>query len=150
MIGPAVQMLADEALDRIDPEDPVRGVVAVEILMLDVGHVPVTETITPARAVTDWASRLGGLQLDDSRGGVHEHLAPGEGEIDWPALLAAIVARFGLDLLRSLLVYSLVVVAGLFLHELLIGLNAGTTYGAHPEIAHMFAIRFADTLQTVR
>jgi sugar phosphate isomerase/epimerase len=59
-------------------------------LMLDVGHVPVTESITPAQAVADWASRLGGLQLDDSRGGVHEHLAPGEGEIDWPALIAAI------------------------------------------------------------
>ncbi|MHC4846204.1 MAG: sugar phosphate isomerase/epimerase family protein [Planctomycetota bacterium] len=71
------------------------------LLMLDVGHVPVTETITPARAVTDWASRLGGLQLDDSRGGVHEHLAPGEGEIDWPALLAAIDAA-GFDGLAAL------------------------------------------------
>ena len=35
------------------------------------------------------------------------------------ALIAAIVAQFGLDLLRSLLVYSLVVVAGLLLHALL-------------------------------
>ena len=32
------------------------------------------------------------------------------------ALIAAVVAQFGLDLLRSLLVYSLVVVGGLFLH----------------------------------
>ncbi len=34
------------------------------------------------------------------------------------ALIAAIVAQFGLDLLRSLLVYSVVVVAGLLLHAL--------------------------------
>ncbi|MDH3222354.1 MAG: dicarboxylate/amino acid:cation symporter [Gemmatimonadota bacterium] len=34
------------------------------------------------------------------------------------ALIAAIVAQFGLDLLRSLLVYSLVVVAGLLFHAL--------------------------------
>ncbi|NNF29255.1 MAG: dicarboxylate/amino acid:cation symporter, partial [Gemmatimonadetes bacterium] len=34
------------------------------------------------------------------------------------ALIAAIVAQFGLDLLRSLLVYSLVVVGGLLLHAL--------------------------------
>jgi len=61
-------------------------------LMLDVGHVPVTETISPAQAVADWSARLGGLQLDDSRGGVHEHLLPGAGEIDWPALHAAIAA----------------------------------------------------------
>ena len=34
------------------------------------------------------------------------------------ALIAPIVAQFGLDLLRSLLVYALVVVAGLLLHVL--------------------------------
>jgi sugar phosphate isomerase/epimerase len=70
-------------------------------LMLDVGHVPVTETITPAEAVAEWSGRLGGLQLDDSRGGVHEHLMPGEGEIDWPLLLDAIAAS-GYDGLASL------------------------------------------------
>ena len=61
-------------------------------VMLDVGHVPVTERVTAAAAVTTLVSRLGGLQLDDSRGGVHEHLLPGDGEIDWPALLAAVQA----------------------------------------------------------
>lgn len=33
------------------------------------------------------------------------------------ALIAAVTARFGFDILRSLLVYSLTVVAGLLLHE---------------------------------
>jgi len=65
-------------------------------VMLDVGHVPVTERTTPAAALTALAPHLGGLQLDDARGGVHEHLFPGEGEIDWAALLAAArAAHFG-------------------------------------------------------
>ncbi len=66
-------------------------------VMLDVGHVPVTERERPgstaaAESVTALAKagRLGGLQLDDCRGRVHEHLLPGEGETDWRALLAAI------------------------------------------------------------
>ncbi len=70
-------------------------------VMLDVGHVPVTERLTPAAAVSGLASRLGGLQLDDCRGGVHEHLCPGDGEIDWPALIAA-VARSHFTGLASL------------------------------------------------
>jgi sugar phosphate isomerase/epimerase len=58
-------------------------------VMLDVGHVPVTEDVTPAQALRQLAPRLGGLQLDDSRDRRHEHLLPGEGEIDWPAVMAA-------------------------------------------------------------
>lgn len=61
-------------------------------LMLDVGHVPVTETDDPAEVVRRQAPRLAGLQLDDSRDGVHEHLLPGEGDLDWPGLLAAVEA----------------------------------------------------------
>jgi sugar phosphate isomerase/epimerase len=59
-------------------------------VMLDVGHVPVTEEITPADAVRRLGARLGGLQLDDCRGGAHEHLMPGEGEIEWPAVMEAV------------------------------------------------------------
>jgi sugar phosphate isomerase/epimerase len=72
----------DQFLDRLQDDD--LGV------MLDVGHVPVTEDITPAQAVRRCAPRLGGLQLDDSRDRRHEHLMPGEGEIEWPDLIAAI------------------------------------------------------------
>jgi sugar phosphate isomerase/epimerase len=61
-------------------------------VMLDVGHVPVTEEVPPHEVVARLANRLGGLQLDDSRAGVHEHLVPGEGVIDWPPLLASIEA----------------------------------------------------------
>lgn len=59
-------------------------------VMLDVGHVPVTEDISPGAAIRRLAPRLGGLQLDDSRHGVHEHLMPGEGEIEWPGVIEAV------------------------------------------------------------
>lgn len=58
-------------------------------VMLDVGHVPVTETAAPDAVLRRLAPRLGGLQLDDSRGGVHEHLMPGDGGIDFAALARA-------------------------------------------------------------
>jgi sugar phosphate isomerase/epimerase len=59
-------------------------------VMLDVGHVPVTERIGAPQAVARLGARLGGVQLDDARPGVHEHLFPGEGVIDWPGLLDAL------------------------------------------------------------
>jgi sugar phosphate isomerase/epimerase len=64
-------------------------------LMLDVGHVPVTEDLPPGEAILAFGPRLGGVQLDDCAGGRHEHLFFGEGEIDWPAVAAALrVAGF--------------------------------------------------------
>jgi L-ribulose-5-phosphate 3-epimerase len=59
-------------------------------LMLDVGHVPVTDDLPPSDAILAFAERLGGVQLDDSRGGRHEHLFFGEGEIDFGAVARAL------------------------------------------------------------
>jgi sugar phosphate isomerase/epimerase len=59
-------------------------------LMLDVGHVPVTESVSPAEVIRGRAASLGGVQLDDSRDGVHEHLFFGVGEIDFDAVRAAL------------------------------------------------------------
>jgi sugar phosphate isomerase/epimerase len=59
-------------------------------LTLDVGHVPCTEAITPAEAIRRHASAIRTVHLDDTRGGVHEHLQIGDGEIDWPAVLRAL------------------------------------------------------------
>ena len=59
-------------------------------VMLDVGHVPVTESIGPDEAIAAFAERLGGVQLDDSKGGRHEHLFFGEGEIDFAAVARAL------------------------------------------------------------
>ncbi len=59
-------------------------------LMLDVGHVPVTETAPPAQVLRERSAQLGGLQLDDSRDARHEHLFPGDGQIQWPEVLRAV------------------------------------------------------------
>jgi sugar phosphate isomerase/epimerase len=61
-------------------------------VMLDVGHVPVTEILAPHEIITAWADRIVGIQLDDSRDGVHEHLFPGDGEIDFAAVADALDA----------------------------------------------------------
>jgi sugar phosphate isomerase/epimerase len=59
-------------------------------LTLDVGHVPCTETISPAEAIRRYDGHLLNVHLDDTRGGVHEHLQIGEGEIDWPGTARAL------------------------------------------------------------
>lgn len=59
-------------------------------LMLDVGHVPVTEALTPGEALRALGDQVVGVQLDDSRGGVHEHLFFGDGEIDFADVVAAL------------------------------------------------------------
>ncbi len=84
--GMAVASLQDagDALLAVGREDL--------LLMLDVGHVPVTEDLPPADAILAFGPRLGGVQLDDSAGGRHEHLFFGEGGIDWPAVAAALRA----------------------------------------------------------
>jgi sugar phosphate isomerase/epimerase len=61
-------------------------------VMLDVGHVPVTEDLPPSDAILAFRERLGGVQLDDSRGRRHEHLFFGEGEIDFAAVAQALEA----------------------------------------------------------
>jgi L-ribulose-5-phosphate 3-epimerase len=59
-------------------------------VMLDVGHVPVTEDLPPSDAILAFGERLGGVQLDDSRGRRHEHLFFGEGEIDFAEVARAL------------------------------------------------------------
>jgi sugar phosphate isomerase/epimerase len=62
------------------------------LVMLDVGHVPVTEDLAPSDAILAFRERLGGVQLDDCAGGRHEHLFFGEGEIDFAAVAGALDA----------------------------------------------------------
>jgi sugar phosphate isomerase/epimerase len=82
--GMLVSSLAD--WDRL--RDTLRGVDVG--LTLDVGHVPCTEAITPADAIRRYGSAIRTVHLDDTRGGVHEHLQIGDGEIDWPDVLRAL------------------------------------------------------------
>jgi len=50
---------------------------------IDIGHLLVTEAGAPHDHLAEFASTLRNVQVDDARRGVHEHLLPGEGEIDF-------------------------------------------------------------------
>jgi L-ribulose-5-phosphate 3-epimerase len=50
---------------------------------IDVGHLIVTEPGAPHDHLAEFASSLRNVQVDDARRGVHEHLVPGAGEIDF-------------------------------------------------------------------
>ena len=55
---------------------------------IDVGHLLVTEPGAPHSHLEEFAPTLRNVQLDDARRGVHEHLPPGQGEIDFAAVFA--------------------------------------------------------------
>ncbi|RDG37456.1 sugar phosphate isomerase/epimerase family protein [Streptomyces corynorhini] len=61
-------------------------------LTLDIGHCQCLETASPADCVREAAPWLCHVQIEDMRRGVHEHLPFGEGEIDFPPVLDALVA----------------------------------------------------------
>ncbi|WP_030205717.1 sugar phosphate isomerase/epimerase [Streptomyces sp. NRRL S-87] len=59
-------------------------------LTLDIGHCQCLEPASPADCVREAAPWLRHVQIEDMRRGVHEHLPFGEGEIDFPPVLAAL------------------------------------------------------------
>ncbi|CAM5534264.1 sugar phosphate isomerase/epimerase family protein [Streptomyces microflavus] len=61
-------------------------------LTLDIGHCQCLEEASPVSCVQDSAPWLRHVQIEDMRRGVHEHLPFGEGEIDFPPVLAALAA----------------------------------------------------------
>ncbi|MEU0336660.1 sugar phosphate isomerase/epimerase family protein [Streptomyces sp. NPDC006193] len=61
-------------------------------LTLDIGHCQCLEPLAPADCVRAAAPWLRHVQIEDMRRGVHEHLPFGDGEIDFPAVLAALAA----------------------------------------------------------
>ncbi|MEW6744595.1 MAG: sugar phosphate isomerase/epimerase [Planctomycetota bacterium] len=62
-------------------------------LTLDLGHLNVTEQPPYAPLVDRVASRVVNVHIDDARGGVHEHLLPGEGEMPLEELLRVLWDR---------------------------------------------------------
>ncbi len=60
-------------------------------LTLDVGHLHCQGETPMAGMIRRWAPRLVNVHLEDMRRGVHEHLMFGEGEIDFPPVLQALV-----------------------------------------------------------
>jgi L-ribulose-5-phosphate 3-epimerase len=59
-------------------------------LTLDVGHAWLTEAESPADCLRQWASRVRNVHLDDVRRPVHEHLAFGDGEIEFAPVMRAL------------------------------------------------------------
>lgn len=59
-------------------------------LTLDIGHCRCLEDRSVPDCVRRAGDRLVNVQIDDMRRGVHEHLEFGEGEIDFPPVLAAL------------------------------------------------------------
>jgi len=59
-------------------------------LTLDVGHVHCLESETPAQVIREWGNRVVNVHLDDMKRGVHEHLAFGDGEIEFEPVIQAL------------------------------------------------------------
>ncbi|RIK77269.1 MAG: sugar phosphate isomerase/epimerase [Planctomycetota bacterium] len=65
-------------------------------LTLDVGHLHCLGETPIDAVIRRWSSRIVNVHIEDMRAGVHEHLMFGEGEIDFPPIIAAL-AEVGYD-----------------------------------------------------
>jgi len=59
-------------------------------LTIDIGHLHCQGETPIADSLRTWASHLVNVHIEDMRHGVHEHLMFGEGEIDFPPVIAAL------------------------------------------------------------
>jgi L-ribulose-5-phosphate 3-epimerase len=59
-------------------------------LTLDVGHLHCQGETPIADVIRQWHRRLVNVHIEDMRAGVHEHLMFGEGEMDFPPIIAAL------------------------------------------------------------
>ena len=59
-------------------------------LTIDIGHVECVEAGSIADHLRRWAMPLCNVHIEDMRRGVHEHLRFGEGEIDFPPVMAVL------------------------------------------------------------
>lgn len=59
-------------------------------LTLDVGHVHCLEEHSIPNVIAEWRERIVNIHIEDMCRGVHEHLMFGEGEIDFPPVVAAL------------------------------------------------------------
>lgn len=59
-------------------------------LTIDVGHLHCQGELPIPEKIRKWRDRLANVHIEDMRTGVHEHLMFGEGEIDFPPVIAAL------------------------------------------------------------
>ena len=77
----------------VDTLDKFSGLTDARLaLTLDVGHLLVNDRYEPEAAVRAYGARIASVQLDDMLPGIHDHKAPGEGRVDWPAVRRACAA----------------------------------------------------------
>lgn len=86
------------AVERADQWPEIRERVGHSSLglTLDIGHCVANREGDPADVIRTHAPDLRVLQLDDHRPGVHDHLAFGEGDVDFESVARA-VAEVGFD-----------------------------------------------------
>ena len=63
-------------------------------LTMDIGHVHCQKELPIAEKIFAWRERLANVHIEDMRAGVHEHLMFGDGEINFPPVIAAL-AKIG-------------------------------------------------------
>ncbi len=56
-------------------------------LTLDVGHIYCSESAGPAEIIEKYRDEIANVHLEDIKDGVHNHLPPGEGDVDFAAAL---------------------------------------------------------------
>jgi len=83
---PEPGMLVDDCDDWARLAADVPGLT----LALDTGHCLVSSRWAPDAAVRAFAPHLGAVAVEDMPRGRHEHRAPGEGDVDLPAVLGAL------------------------------------------------------------
>jgi L-ribulose-5-phosphate 3-epimerase len=59
-------------------------------LTIDIGHLHCMGEVPISEQLRAWADRLVNVHIEDMRRGMHEHLMFGEGEIDFPPVIAAL------------------------------------------------------------
>ncbi|WP_152191589.1 sugar phosphate isomerase/epimerase family protein [Georgenia satyanarayanai] len=64
---------------------------AALVATVDVGHAVVNEETSPQECIRENAELVAHVQIEDMRRGVHDHLEFGEGEVDVPAALRALL-----------------------------------------------------------
>lgn len=82
--GMAVETVAEWAALRAALGD------AGPALCLDIGHLYVTREGTPQEILAQHGTAVVQVHLEDIRYGVHEHLPPGQGDVDFGAVHAAL------------------------------------------------------------
>lgn len=88
--GVRIALEPEPGMAIADLDDALAFLPGDQWLALDVGHCLVTQERDPADAVREFGARAATITVEDMQRGEHVHLPFGEGDIDLPAVLAAV------------------------------------------------------------